>query len=1628
MGSAKASIGHLEGASGIAGVIKAIFILERGLIPPQALFEVINPRIKLQEWNLAIPTKVTKWPYEGLRRVSVNSFGFGGANAHIILDDAFSYVTSRGISATHNTNPTELKTDGPDLIRMPKQLNNSSTYYEGVAAVEDRTIANTPSPRLIVWSAHEQSGLERQLNSWKGYIQSKMLSMSSHYETNNLLQLLAYTAATRRTVFPWKSFTVCSTPEAIVDGISKPAPPMRSSQVTNIGFIFTGQGAQYSEMGQELMVYNTYSKSIYAADKYLRSLGCPWSLIQVLYGKDKLSSVHDTEFSQPLCTALQIALVDLLRTLNIRPIAVIGHSSGEIAAAYAKGAITTEAALTIAYHRGRLAASLPKLQPELCGGMLVAGISETSAIEYIKNAVNGRIVVACVNSQQSVTMAGDLQAIIEMEALLKAKGVFFRRVKVNVAYHSHHMQAISELYRKSLEQIQPLPAKEDTPLMFSCVTGHMVDNSELGPDYWVANLLSKVQFSDALLALINHSESNRRQVKRLPYVNTLVEVGPHGALQGHVRQSLGALEVVECATLSIMDRNKNAAHSLLESVGALYQRGHEPDIAAANMAGETSGEQHFLVDLPPFPWNHTHRYWHESPLSYNYRFKSSPRKDLLGIRDNDGNNFQPRWRNFLRLSENPWIQDHCIQGKIIYPAAGMIAMALEAISEISKEGRVVEGYELRNITIKHALIVPQTEEGVETMLHLSPWRVSSLVSTSSWQEFAIYCRTGKTSWLQNCVGQIRVQYQQESQSGLFADETKTINTSHQAEYKRILHDCGPSVSPTGFYASQANIGYQLGPMFQNVVSMSHRKDKTSSVVRVPDISSQMPYNFTHSHLIHPCTMDALIHSSLLVGDGSSASRTPAVPTEIGRIFISTAMPSNPGALFHAYSIVKPRGLRSAEANVYASTGDWHQTLVSLERVILTQLGGSVDPAAASASNLRKIASRLEWNEDISYLNGNHIGNLCRHTDLKPPTGQNPLEKLMWLFAHKNPDLTILEIGANEGKVTDQVLNALKSNDGELTPWFKSYTATDRREDIVQALCTRFSEWQPSFNAKILLLEEDLERQGLQLQSYDCILLHVQSLNRISINQLTSITRALLKTRGKLIMISNDPFNSEELSLSQDLCDSELDVFDYFVIENPDCSTSSLRIMNLAMEHSSAKYIPQEVLIVNPLHHSSRSRQLSDSLEREIQSFGVNHSTIILPEAGSIDLSKKCCIVLCDLTSPVLFDIASEDFEAVRKILLYAKSTIWITTGATIECSNPKLALITGLSRSIHLEQPGSSLTTIDLEYYNQQVDVDTNCVIKVLCGLAHEEADREFTVRGGQLMIPRIRLDRRLIDVTTFPHSGRIPEPGQFVQPGRALTLAIGSPGVLNGLYFQDDASYSDPLSDDDVEIQVKASGLSLTDLMVALDQSSESVIGLECSGIVSRVGAGVQTFKPGDAVMTWRPGTFSSFVRNSKSMVLPMPIGMTFAVAASLPIIYCTAYQALVESARLQKGETVLIHEASGSVGQAAIIIAKGIDADIFATVTSSQAKLHLMEVYGIPEGHIFSSRDIHFAQGILRVTGGNGVNVLLNSLAGEARQQSWLCLSRFGRFVELGQRDIGKFPSPQKVYEIVHNTLTQT
>lgn len=261
-----------------------------------------------------------------------------------------------------------------------------------------------------------------------------------------------------------------------------------------------------------------------------------------------------------------------------------------------------------------------------------------------------------------------------------------------------------------------------------------------------------------------------------------------------------------------------------------------------------------------------------------------------------------------------------------------------------------------------------------------------------------------------------------------------------------------------------------------------------------------------------------------------------------------------------------------------------------------------------------------------------------------------------------------------------------------------------------------------------------------------------------------------------------------------------------------------------------------------------------------------------------------------------------------------------------------------------------------------------------------------------------------LDDLNVDPVAELVP----FKQADRPLKLEIGVPGMLDTLHFIDDTHVAIPMAHDDVEIEVHASGLNFVDIMVAMGQISDSMLGAECSGVVRRVGEGVTKFRSGDRVMTWLLGCHQTYVRNPEAMFQRIPETMSFEVAASIPTIYCTVYHALFDAARLRQGESILIHAAAGGVGQAAIILSQYLGAEIFVTVGSEEKKALLMEKYTIPEDHIFNSRDLSFAKGVMRMTDGRGVDVILNSLAGEALRQTWHCIAMFGRFVEIGKKDI--------------------
>lgn len=358
----------------------------------------------------------------------------------------------------------------------------------------------------------------------------------------------------------------------------------------------------------------------------------------------------------------------------------------------------------------------------------------------------------------------------------------------------------------------------------------------------------------------------------------------------------------------------------------------------------------------------------------------------------------------------------------------------------------------------------------------------------------------------------------------------------------------------------------------------------------------------------------------------------------------------------------------------------------------------------------------------------------------------------------------------------------------------------------------------------------------------------------------------------------------------------------------------------------------------------------------------------------------------------------------------------MTEGSLHKSSRPESALFHGIARSLRAENETFPLITAYFASVNCQSPAETaEQVLELLQRMLRQPGGQEpeYLYDAGCWQVPRcfesvetnIQIHDRLHDRSVG--SGKA-ELQPFCQPGRPLKLGIKTPGLLDTLRFEDDPGAAEPLSADEVEVEVKASGVNFRDIMICSGQMSDSSLGLECAGIVRRIGDNVTHLKVGQRVVAWTRSNYSNFVRTHSRVVEAIPDDMSFATAASLPIAYNTVVYGLKYIARLRKGESVLIHAAAGGVGQAAIILAQLVGAQIFVTVGSEEKRELIRREFGIADGCIFSSRDTRFAQAIKKATNGRGVDVVLNSLSGDMLSASWECVATFGRFIEMGKKDI--------------------
>ena len=820
-----------------------------------------------------------------------------------------------------------------------------------------------PKPYLFLLSANDPKSLVKSAALVAEYLFERPEVLYP-----DLFRSLAFTLGQRRTSHPWRIALQATSHDELIHKLKDEAlTPTRSVEQPRIGFVFTGQGSQWPKMGTELYhAYPTYASAIQKVDHILTSLGASWSLLAELEKSEGCSIIDNPNISQPACTALQIALVDLFHSWGITAHSVTGHSSGEIAAAYAAGILGVESCVAIAYYRGLVASSLLEKAGGISGGMLAVGASQhdTQTLIDARTDVVGECTIACINSPKSMTVSGDGARIAQVSALADSQSIWNKRLKVNVAYHSHHMNAVAQEYASLLGEVKPI---RDARIEFhSSLQGQKVEPGALDTLYWIRNLTSPVRFSEAFTSLCEPKEDRKRGV------DLVIEIGPHSTLQGPIRQITQTFEgrTREIQSFPSVVRNVDSTSSLLDLSARLEINGCTLHLGNINCPASASAPD-LLSDLPPYPWNHTQKYWHE-PRELEETLKySCPRHDLLGNRESDCSVEAPRWKNVLTVEDVPWLRDHRVQDVIIFPITGYLCMAMEACQQQARwKDKTFDRITLKNISAHRPLALPELTP-IELRLSLTPWTEGSYSLSDTWSQFRISSWVSDRGWLDHCSGLVGAILPE--QQNPFKLEGSRVGLEHQmGDLLELRSRCKEILNPKDMYSVCDDSGFHYGPMFRQIqeaqLGSSHEGAFTMSL---SDTLTCMPYSRQSDYLIHPTSLDNVLQGSLVfLAHDPNVTEGPWVPTSIGEITVAVGLAGDPGSTYQIHGRYRPYDPFSKRATFDFVVLDTQRDLHPCGIVVKGLVEALVPNDHTAEEEITSRCLRIQWEPSMSYLDEN----------------------------------------------------------------------------------------------------------------------------------------------------------------------------------------------------------------------------------------------------------------------------------------------------------------------------------------------------------------------------------------------------------------------------------------------------------------------------------------------------------------------------------------------------------------------------------------------------------------------------------------------------------------------------------
>ncbi|WP_170221076.1 type I polyketide synthase [Amycolatopsis cihanbeyliensis] len=1656
IGSIKGNLGHLEPASGMAGLLKALLVLRYRTIPPAPASDPLSTEIDFAELGIdPVLHRRALEPGAG-SLVGVNSFGFGGTNTHVVL--------------------------APAAEREPRA---------------DRPAAPLP----ITVSARSADALGAAVRRFGARLAEA--GPDSHYD-------LAYTSCLRRSRHPHRAVFLADTSAVAAERMLDENAPWRQYQQQavphgRIAFAFSGNGSQWPRMGADLIEAEpVFRRAVQRVDAVFAPKA-GWSLLdefEVDTAPAGGSGMDDTEIAQPALFAVQVAIVELLAQHGIRPDAVYGHSVGEITAAYLAGVLDLEQALEVVLVRSQEQAATAGL-----GRMAAVALGRAE----IEPLLTGDLELAAVNSGRDVTVAGPPSAVRELVARLAERDVFCQPLGLDYAFHSGIMDPIRRPLLERLTGLHPKPAEI---LLVSTVTGGPVNGTELDASYWWRNVREPVRFAEATAELLESGCDTLVEIGPhpvlLPYLRRAESAGPIATI-GTLRRDVGGRECVRGAVESVLAAGPPAGCERYFPV-----RGRVVDLPPYPWRREPHwhGDQYWwagvpgpvdhpllgdraavpeptwesTVDSAALPWLTDHqvdgaailpaagyvemalaagRRVHEAPVELGELHILRP----LALPEEDAP--APRLRAALseedgvfRISsratgKHPWQNHARTRVRTLLGSAPAALDLAELRRGIAAEGQHVDAAghyaDARRLGVDYGSAFQVLTEAWAThgtvlarydCRHLDldeyethpAWLDAALQAAiplgralGRWRTFLPVAIGRVRRWLPpTATGAILLVARRGSEYELALDATITDEAGTilvELSDCRLMRVPSEATEPPARRTVEPRAAPRPGPLpaveFGSgpVVAAARESIGEFGRTRAEDVVCYLPGVKAMTAAFAARAFAELLGGATVffTEDLLGAGVRPGYGRLLDRLSVLAHDHGHLGWLGELHGSTRWRLAGRAEPERLFGDLVWdypeaatHLTLVARAgRHLVGVLTGQVDPIELVFPDSG--ADTITHFYDIA-------------PTLRPfNKGAVEIVRAMVRNWPSSRPLRVLEIGAGTGGLTAAVLPELPRDRTR-------YVCTDITELFLAPAASRFAAYD-FVEYHRFDLDQDPTEQGFVDGEFDLILaglaVHVaKDLRRT----LPGLAR-LLGAGGRLVLV--EPHDVDLLCLPFGLFEQ------FWVTEDRDLRPNSpllpvdqwtelLRTTGFRAVSDTAcaqppgdrvsiivaeRADPAASVIEPPRRGGSWFLLVDDPADRDlgrrlVERLNTTGATARMAEPATDperwlalfgqDPDVRVVFLLGEsvaengsaaAVTTYRFQVACAVAEACNELAVDSSAGLWVvsrsadTVGPPAELSRPVDAAFWGATRVLASEYPRLTVRRVCMPRGEGEAD-------RLTAELLDPDPDDEIILTAHGRFVPRL-----------VEHAA----PAGSAE-GYRLRLRDRGPDYRLA-WTQVDAPEPGPHQ---VVVSVRAAAINYRDTLLAVGMLPEWMVaggmlgadlGFECSGIIAAVGAEVTAFRPGDRVLAFVPNAFASHVLADASVVGHLPGDLDYAEAVTMPVAYLTVHYGLRQLAQLEPGETVLVHGAAGAVGLAALRCARDAGATVIATA-GTEEKRDFLRLLGVEQ--VYDSRGLDFAERIREAAGGHGVDVVLNSLAGEAITRSLELLRPGGRFVELGKRDI--------------------